>query len=136
MTGDRVGGRRVQGEPGGPLGGQGQGDKDVPPAVLMIVDANTGKSRRLTSCDEVCGLLDRQAYGHPDIHFHRTHLLFRPQMGEAAGDHLLVDGVAGKQAGVPAELVEAGYRIRRDFGGVVGSVPPDQVLNQRCLIGR
>ena len=94
MTGHRVAGRRVQGEPGGPLGGQGQGEKNVPPAVLVVVDSNPGKSGGLASRNEIGGLLDRQPDWHPDIHFYRTHLLFSPEIGEPAGHHLLIPHVA------------------------------------------
>ena len=44
--------------------------KNVPPAVLVVVDADAGKPRGFAFGDEIGGLLDRQADRHPDINFH------------------------------------------------------------------
>ena len=56
---DRIGGCGIDGEPGGPLGGQGQGEKDVPSAVLMVVDADSRKPGGLASSDEIRRLQHR-----------------------------------------------------------------------------
>ena len=67
----------------------------------MAMDSNPGKSGGLTSRNEIRGLSDRQADGHPDIYFHLARLLFGPNMSEPGGDHLLIGYVPGEQADIP-----------------------------------
>ena len=62
--------RRIEPDPVRPLGGERQGEVDVPAHVGMIVNADPVEAGVLAARDEAGDLPDRAPDGHPDVDLH------------------------------------------------------------------
>ncbi len=70
MANDRARGRRVEPDPPRPLRSQREDQVRVPPAVGMVVDADSVEARVLAPRDDVRHLGDGPSDGNPDVYLH------------------------------------------------------------------